>query len=57
MVLEQPLFNADALVGRGAATRAGDAARASADWASIGTRVDVIRAYFGAVLATRRSRC
>jgi len=54
MVLEQPLFNADALVGRGAATRAGDAARASADWASIATRVDVIRAYFGAVLATEK---
>ena len=34
MVLEQPLFNADALVGRRAATHAGDAARASADWAS-----------------------
>lgn len=54
MVLEQPLFNADALVGRRAATRAGDAARATADWTTIATRVDVIRAYFGAVLATEK---
>ena len=54
MVLEQPLFNADALVGRRAATRAGDAARATADWSSIATRVDVIRAYYGAVLATEK---
>lgn len=54
MVLEQPLFNADALVGRRAAARAGDAARATADWTTIATRVDVIRAYFGAVLATEK---
>lgn len=54
MVLEQPLFNADALVGRRAALRAGDAARATADWTTIGTRVDVIRAYYGAVLAREK---
>lgn len=52
MVLEQPLFNADALVGRRAAVRAGDAAQASAEWAATGTRANVIRAYYGAVLAT-----
>lgn len=52
MVLEQPLFNADALVGRRAAVRAGDAAQATADWAATGTRANVIRAYYGAVLAT-----
>lgn len=54
MVLEQPLFNGDALVGRRAASRAGDAAQANADWAAIGTRVEVIRAYYGAVLATEK---
>ena len=54
VILEQPLFNADALVGRKAAGRAGDAARSNAEWAAIGTRVDVIRAYFGAVLATEK---
>ena len=54
VVLEQPLFNADALTGRRAASRADDAARATADWAAIGTRVDVIRAYYGTVLATEK---
>lgn len=54
MALEQPLFNADALIGRRSAARAGDAARAAADWTAMTTRVDVIRAYFGAVLATEK---
>ena len=54
VVLEQPLLNADALVGRKAATRASHAARANAEWSAIGTRVDVIRAYYGAVLATEK---
>jgi outer membrane protein len=54
MVLEQPLFNADALAGRKAAVRAGDAASATAEWTAIGTRVDVIRAYYGAILASEK---
>lgn len=54
VVLEQPILNADALVGRKAASRASDAAQANADWAAIGTRVDVIRTYYGAVLATEK---
>jgi outer membrane protein TolC len=54
MVLEQPLFNADALAGRRAALRAGAAAQANADWAATSTRVDVIKAYYGAVLATEK---
>lgn len=54
MVLEQPLFNADALVGRRAANRAGDAARANADWSTLGTRVDIIKAYYGSVLAREK---
>ncbi|HSJ13604.1 MAG TPA: TolC family protein [Longimicrobiales bacterium] len=56
VVLEQPLFNADAHLGRTAARRAADAADASAAWASVGTRVDVIRAYYGAVLAAEKTR-
>jgi outer membrane protein TolC len=51
LVLEQPIFNADALLGRRAASRAGEAARASASWTTTGTQVDVVRAYYGAVLA------
>ena len=51
LVIEQPILNADALFGRRAAARAGAAARASEDWARAGTRVDVVRAYYGALLA------
>jgi outer membrane protein TolC len=51
LVLEQPIFNADALLGRRAVSRAGEAARASAHWTATGTQVDVVRAYYGAVLA------
>jgi outer membrane protein len=54
LILEQPIFNADALLGRRAASRAGEAARASASWTLTGTQVDVVRAYFGAVLAAER---
>lgn len=54
MVLEQPLFNADAHLGRIAARRAADAADASAAWTSASTRVDVIRAYYGGVLAAEK---
>jgi outer membrane protein TolC len=50
-VIEQPLFNADALHGRRAAVRASDAARASEAWVRSGTQVAVISAYYGAVLA------
>jgi outer membrane protein TolC len=51
LVAEVPLFNADAWLGRKATQRAADAAGASADWTRWGTRVDVIRAWTGAVLA------
>jgi outer membrane protein TolC len=50
-IVEQPLVNADAWYGRRAAVRAVDAARASESWTRSGTAVDVIRAYYGAVLA------
>jgi outer membrane protein TolC len=54
IVLEQPLVNADAWSGRRAAVHAADAARDSEEWKKLSTRVDVVRAYFGAVLATER---
>ena len=51
LVVEQPIFNADAFFGRRAALRAGAAARAAEAWARTGTELDVVRAYYGAVLA------
>ena len=52
LVVEQPIFNADAFFGRRAAARAGAAARAAESWARAGTELDVVRAYYGAVLAS-----
>jgi outer membrane protein TolC len=54
LVLEQPLFNADAYLGRSAAARAAAAAEATAEWTRATTRLDVVRAYYGAVLAIER---
>jgi outer membrane protein TolC len=54
LVLEQPVFNADAWAGRRAATHAVSATRASMEWTRLSTRADVVRAYYGAVLATER---
>jgi outer membrane protein TolC len=51
LVIEQPLFNADAWMGRRAASLGAGAARQASDWARLSTRVDVIAAYYGAVLA------
>lgn len=56
IVVEQPVFNADAWTGRRAAARATDASRASEEWTRLSTRVDVVRAYYGAVLAAERAR-
>lgn len=56
LVLEQPLFNADAWLGRRAAGAALDAARAAEDWSRSGTALDVVRAYWGAVLAGEQVR-
>lgn len=53
-VLEVPVLNPDAWLGRSAAGRAGDAAEASARWTRERTRADVARAYFGALLAAER---
>lgn len=54
MVLEAPIFNADAWTGRQAATLASSATRAAQDWTRVSTRVDVIRAWFGAALAAEQ---
>jgi outer membrane protein TolC len=54
LVVEQPLLNADAWAGRDAAVRAADAGRASEEWTRLSVRVDVVRAYYGAILARER---
>ena len=51
LVAEVPLINVDAWYGRAAASSAGAAAEAGAGWTRQTTRVDVARAYFGAILA------
>ena len=55
IVLEQPIFNADAWTGRHTALRAADASRASEEWTRLSTRVEVVRAYYGVVLAAERA--
>ena len=55
IVLEQPLFNADAWMGRRAALRASDASQAFADWTRLSIRLEVVRAYYGTVLAVERA--
>jgi outer membrane protein TolC len=52
LVVEQPLFNADAWTGRRAAGAARDAMRASADWTREETRLAVVRAFYGTTLAS-----
>jgi outer membrane protein TolC len=54
IVVEQPLVNVDAHVGRRSAARAEAAAWAAAEWTRGHTAVDVVRAYFGGVLAEER---
>ena len=54
IVLEQPLLNADAWTGRRAAGHAASATRAAEEWTRLSTRVDIVRAYYGAVLAAER---
>jgi outer membrane protein TolC len=54
-VAEVPLINVDAWFGRSAASSAAAAASASTRWTREVTRVDVVRAYFGAVLASEQA--
>jgi outer membrane protein TolC len=55
VVLEQPILNADAWIGRRSAVYAADASRASEEWTKLSTRGDVVRAYYGAALANERA--
>ena len=54
LVAEVPLINFDAWAGRRAADHGAAAGAAAGEWTRLGTRTDVIRAYYGAVLATER---
>ena len=54
IVIEQPLFNADAWAGRQAAERAADASDAVQEWTRLSTRADVVRAWYGAIFAAER---
>ena len=54
LVLEQPILNPDAWMGRSAADNAAKAQSAAAEWTRGGTRTDVVRAYFGATLAAEK---
>jgi len=54
LVLDVPLLNADAWLGRTAASRGVDAAEASADWARARTRFEVVQAYYGGALSHAR---
>jgi outer membrane protein len=51
-VVEQPLFNADAWLGRKAARQTALAAASGERWTRASTALDVLRAYWGAVLAS-----
>ena len=55
LVLEQPIFNADSWAGRSAASHGAAASAAAATWTRLTTRVDVVRAFYGAVLASERA--
>ena len=55
LVLEQPIFNADSWAGRSAASHGAAASTAAATWTRLTTRVDVVRAFYGAVLASERA--
>ena len=54
VVAEVPLVNADAWLGRSAAGDATAAARTMVAWQRLSTRADVVRAFFGATLASEK---
>jgi outer membrane protein len=54
VVLEVPVLNGDALTGWRAARSAAEASSAVADWTTVGTRANVVRAYYGGVLAQQK---
>jgi outer membrane protein TolC len=54
LILEQPLLNADVHVARRAAREAVRARALAAEWTRSSTAVEVVRAYYGAVLSAER---
>lgn len=54
VVLELPLINGDAWTGWRAARAAADATSANGEWTAVRIRSQVVRAYFGAVLADEK---
>jgi outer membrane protein TolC len=54
LVAEVPLINADVWAGRSAAAAATEAEAASARWTQASSRLDVLRAYYGGVLAREK---
>jgi outer membrane protein len=56
VVAELPIFNSDAWFGRASASSAAAAAKAGSGWTRATTRLDVTRAYFGAILARQLLR-
>lgn len=54
LVVEVPLFNRDAWLGRRAALDAAGASAAAGDWTASSVRTDVLRSWFGAVLASEK---
>ena len=55
VVLEVPLVNGDAWTGWKAARAAADATAASQEWTAITTRSQVVRAYYGAIVAAEKA--
>ena len=55
LVLEVPLMNGDAWLGLRAARAAADASAAAGEWSAVSTRADVVRAYYGAILAEAKA--
>lgn len=54
VVVEAPLLNADAWAGRAAASHGANASDAQTEWTRLSTRADVVKAYYGAILAGER---
>lgn len=53
IVLEQPLFNADAWAGRTAAASLSQASAVATRWIAIDTHLEIVRAYYAAILVTQ----
>ncbi|WP_411281323.1 TolC family protein [Gemmatimonas sp.] len=55
LVLDVPLLNGDAWLGLRAARAATEASEAAGKWAAVSIRADVVRAYYGAILAEAKA--